>query len=149
MSTVISAPTPPAHSLFPEEWQARFGIELDRLMEHWNTAGLRTDQIECCCAAFHAAHPPRFEGVYCSPTIFAEGDLAEVPPLVQAENLWIDTWHDQPPRRVHAVIPIPYHRLVALVTDTELIILRADELAHAQANPTAIASISKRQLHSL
>lgn len=128
MSTAISAPAAPAHSLFPEEWHARFGAELDRLMRHWNSAELGTEEIEGHSAAFDAAHPPRFEGVYCSPTIVAGGELAEVPPLVQRDGLWIDTWRGQPPRRVHAIIPIPFHRLVALVTDTELIILRADEL---------------------
>lgn len=141
MSTHISAPPPPAHSLFAEEWHARFGTELDHLIQHWNSTGLRTDQIESCYSAFSSAHPPRFEGVYCSPTIGAVGDLTEVPPLVQADDLWIGSQRDQPPRRVHAIIPIPYHRLVALVTDTELIILRADELAQAQTNPKHMPTV--------
>lgn len=125
----------PKHSLFSEEWSAQFGAELKRMLTHWISNGLCPEQIEQCSSAFYAAHPPCFSGVYCSPTIDSGETLADVPPLIAGESLWIDTWHRQPPRQVHQVIPIPYHRLVALVTDTELLILRADELVQATTTP--------------
>jgi hypothetical protein len=115
-------------SLFPEEWQAHFGDELDQAMRDWSGSNLTAEQIDQRAHAFCAAHPPRFEGVYCSPSVFAGGELAELPPLIERSGLQIDAWHGQPPRQIRALIPIPHHRLLALVTDSEVIIIREDEL---------------------
>jgi hypothetical protein len=56
MSTEPTSSTP---SLFPDEWRARFGAELQQLLDEAPTSD--RDTIE---AQFLQTHPPIFQGVY-------------------------------------------------------------------------------------
>jgi hypothetical protein len=125
MSTESISSTP---SLFPDEWRARYGAELQRLLNDAPTSD--HDAIE---AQFLQTHPPIFQGVYTAPSIALGSPLGREPRLTKRDNqLWIDLWSDQDAEVVLEVIPIAHHRLVALVLRHELIIIRADDLLNAE-----------------
>lgn len=114
-------------SLFPDEWRARFGAELERSL----ISASHTDHnaIE---AQFLQTHPPIFQGVYTSPAASLGSALGRPPHLTRRNNqLWIELWSDQGAEPVLEVIPIAHHRLVALVLRHELVIILADDYERA------------------
>jgi hypothetical protein len=114
-------------SLFPDEWHQRFDPELERLM-----ADAPSSEHNALYARFLQTHPPLFRGLYCSPSIFLNGELSYPPRLSTRDNqLWIEAWSEPGLEPVLHVIPIAHHRLVALVLRHELIIICAHEYEHA------------------
>ena len=115
-------------SLFPDEWYARYGAELQQLL-----AAAPTTTHETIEAQFLQTHPPIFGGVYTSPTIELGTTLGHKPRLTRRDNqLWIELWSDQDTEQVLEVIPVPHHLLIALVLRHELVIIRAEDLPNAE-----------------
>lgn len=116
-------PTESTTSLFPDEWYARFGAELQQLL-----AAAPTTAHETIEAQFLQTHPPIFGGVYTSPTIELGTTLGHKPHLTRRdEQLSIALWSNQDAEQVLEIIPIPHHRLIALVLRHELVIVRAED----------------------
>jgi hypothetical protein len=125
-------PTPP--SLFPDEWRARFGAELQQLLD--STLTTARDTIE---TQFLQTHPPIFGGVYLSPTIELGTTLGREPQLTRRDGqLSIALWSDQDAEPVLEIIPILHHRLVTLVLRHELVVICADEFERVCGEPEAL-----------
>jgi hypothetical protein len=113
-------------SLFPDEWRACFGAELQQILDDAPV----TDH-DALTAEFLQTHPPIFQGVYTSPTIALGSTLGREPRLSRRDNqLWVELWSQQAAEAVLEVIPFAHHHLVALVLRLELIIIRAHEYEH-------------------
>lgn len=132
-------PIPP--SLFLDDWRARFGAELQQLLD--DAPATIRDAIE---AQFLQTHPPIFQGVYLSPTIALGTTLGREPRLTRRDSrLWIELWSGQDAEAVLEIIPIPHHCLVALVLRHELVIVRAEDYQRVDGEQEAQETDKRRE----